>query len=230
MERLRKSIRTGQKLSTGDLLRLLQSISGEDAERRGAGQTRLLQKGCTWVLVKNRLSLTRWPEPGETLTVETWPLQGRLGLYPRVFEICDAEGEPIAHAEYLWAVMDLESRSLCSGEERGLRLDGAEEGRLAPARRIAVPEGGAVFALSPTAEQIDENGHMNNCAYADAVEPLLPERLRKLPLRALAVDYEHEILPGRCAEVRVVPGEDCCVFEGRMDGKVCFRLREDFAV
>lgn len=227
---MRKKVRIEEGLTTGDLLRLLQRISGEDADRRGAGQESLLEKGCTWVLVKNRLSLTRQPVPGETLTVETWPLQGRLGLYPRLFEISDEAGRPVAHAEYLWAVMDLQSRSLCSGEERGLRMDGAEEGRLAPARRIAVPEGGAVFALTPTAEQIDENGHMNNCAYADAVEPLLPEALRKLSLCALAVDYEHEILPGRCAEVRVVPLENGCAFEGSMEGKVCFRLREDFAV
>ena len=93
-----------------------------------------------------------------------------------------------------------------------------------------MPEGGFCRALTPRAEQIDENGHMNNAAYLDAAEELLPEALRSRVLTALAIDYEHELLPGRSASVRVVEGENSCFFEGSMADRVCFRLREDFAV
>ena len=70
---------------------------------------------------------------------------------------------------------------------------------------------------------------MNNAAYLDAVEPMLPEAYRGRELRALAVDYEHEILPERRATVRAVAEGDNCFFEGRMDDKICFRIRETFA-
>ena len=96
--------------------------------------------------------------------------------------------------------------------------------------RLTVSEGGEVFAFTPAPEQIDENGHMNNAAYLDAAEALLPETLRGKRPCAVAVDYEHEILPGRETQLRVVPGENACLFEGSMEGKVCFRLREDFPV
>ena len=215
-------------MKSSDLLRLLQDIAGEDATRRGGGQTVLLSHGCTWVLVKNHLEISRWPAAGEELTLTTWPMQGRFTLYPRCFELRDAAGELLVKVESIWAIMDVESRTMLRGEERGIELEGVEEGRLRPQRRITLPEGGVIFSLTPTPEQIDDNGHMNNAAYLDAVEPMLPETLRDRRPCAISIDYEHEILPGCSAEVRVVAEGESCFFEGSMEGKSCFRLREDF--
>lgn len=230
MERLKKTFRTEGLLSCSELLRLLQEIAAQDAARRGGGQELLLSRGCTWVLVQNRLEIPRWPQPGEELTLTTWPIRGRLGLYPRCMELRDAAGELLLRAEGVWAIMDIESRGMIRGEERGIELEGAEDGRLRPLRRLTIPEGGERFPLRPAPEQIDENGHMNNAAYFDAVEPMLPEALRGRRPRFIRIDYEHEIPAGSCAELRVVREGESCFFEGSMEGKVCFRLREDFAV
>ena len=91
-----------------------------------------------------------------------------------------------------------------------------------------LPEGGETYSLTPTPEQIDENGHMNNAAYFDAVEPLLPAPLRERRPFRISVEYEHEIPAGRRFELRVVAEGESCFFEGSMEGKPCFRLREDF--
>lgn len=230
MERLKKPLRREGAWKSSELLRAMQSLAAEDAVRRGAGQQLLLSKGCTWVLVKNRLSFRRFPRAGEALTLVTWPLKGRFALYPRLFELRGEDGELLMEAESIWAVMDVGSRSMLPGEERGIVMEGLEDSRFRPQRRLSIPEGGERFILTPAPEQIDENGHMNNAAYLDAAEDLLPERLRGRELHALAVDYEHEIPAGRSAEVRILPEEDGCGFEGSMDGRVCFRLREDFAV
>ncbi len=230
MERLKKTFRTEGLLSCSELLRLLQEIASEDAARRGGGQELLVSRGCTWVLVKNRLEISRWPQPGEELTLTTWPMKGRLGLYPRCMELRDAEGELLLSAEGLWAIMDIESRGMIRGEERGIELEDVEDGRLRPQRRLSLPEGGESFPLTPKPEQIDENGHMNNAAYFDAVEPMLPEGLRGRRPRLICIDYEHEIPAGCRAAVRVVREGESCWFEGSMEGKICFRLREDFAV
>ena len=230
MERLKKSLRTEGEWKSSDLLRLLQDVAAEDAARRGGGQTVLLSRGCTWVLVKNRLEISRWPQPGEALTLTTWPMKGRFGLYPRCFELRDAAGETMAEVESVWAIMDVESRSMLRGEERGIELAEVEEGRLRPQRRLVMPEGGEICSLTPTPEQIDENGHMNNAAYFDAVEPLLPAPLRDRRPRRISVEYEHEIPAGCSFELRVAAEGESCFFEGSMEGKPCFRLREDFSV
>lgn len=230
MERLKKALCLESTPSSAELLRLLQQIAAEDATRRGGGQALLLSRGCTWVLVKNRLTISRWPEPGEELELTTWPLTGRFGLYPRCIELRDGAGELLVKVESIWAIMDVESRTMLRGEERGIRMEGVEEGRLAPQRRLTVPEGGEVHELIPQPEQIDENGHLNNAAYLDAAEALLPPSLRGRRPRAIAIDYEHEIPAGSRAEVRVAAEGDSCFFEGILEGRVCFRLREDFAV
>ena len=228
MERLRRPLRWEGEAKLSALLRLLQDFAGEDADRRGCGRAELVKQGCVWVLVKYRLTIGRLPRPDEALTLTTWPICGRLGLYPRSFELLDAAGEPLLRAESLWAMMDLHSRGMISGEERGILVLGAEEERFRPPHRIAVPEGGEVFAFTPSPDQIDVNGHMNNAAYLDAVEPVLPAAFRGRTPRALAVDYEHELLPGQQAALRVVTDGESCFFEGNANDKVCFRLREDF--
>ncbi len=230
MERCKKTLRVEGELKSSDLLRWLQDIAGEDATRRGGGQAVLLSHGCTWVLVKNRLEISRWPQPGEELTLTTWPMKGRFALYPRCYSLCDAAGEPIVRVESIWAIMDVESRTMLRGEERGIEMEGVEEGRLRPQRRLTLPEGGEVFTVTPTPEQIDENGHMNNAAYFDAVEPMLPAELQGRHPCLISIDYEHEIPAGCSAEVRVVREGESCFFEGSMEGRVCFRLQEEFGI
>ena len=230
MERLRRKLVFAEGGHASQLLRIMQDIAGDDADRRGSGMDTLLEKNCTWVLVKLRIDIKRMPQPGEELEISTWPGKSRLAIYPRCYEIRDAAGEVIVSGLRTWVIMDMDSRSLISGESRGITVAGEEEGRLHPQRKVSVPEGGSEFALTPSADQIDRNGHMNNAAYLDAVEPMLPEEYRGRELRAIAVDYEHEILPGRHAAVRAVAQGDSCFFEGSMEGRVCFRLSETFAV
>lgn len=230
MERLRRKLVFAEGGHASQLLRIMQDIAGDDADRRGSGMDTLLEKNCTWVLVKLRIDIKRMPQPGEEIEISTWPGKSRLAIYPRCYEIRDAAGEVIVSGLSTWVIMDMDSRSLISGESRGITVAGEEEGRLHPQRKVSVPEGGSEFALTPSADQIDRNGHMNNAAYLDAVEPMLPEEVRGRELRAIAVDYEHEILPGRHAVVRALAQGDSCFFEGSMEGRVCFRISETFAV
>ena len=230
MERLKRKLVFAGGGHASRLLRVMQDIAGDDADRRGGGMDALAEKNCAWVLVKLRIDIARMPRPGEEIEISTWPGKSRLAIYPRSYEIKDAAGEVIVSGLSTWVIMDMDSRSLISGESRGIAIAGEEEGRLHPQRKLSVPEGGREYELTPSAEQIDRNGHMNNAAYLDAVEPMLPEEYRGRELRAIAVDYEHEILPGGHALGRAVARGESCFFEGSMDGRVCFRISETFAV
>ncbi len=231
MERLRRKLVFAEGRHASQLLRIMQDIAADDADRRGGGMDALLAKNCTWVLVKLRIDIERMPGAGEEVEITTWPMKSRLGIYPRAYEIYDRQGNRLVSGRSTWVIMDIDSRSLINGESRGVAIAGEEEGeKLRPQRRIAVPEGGAEYEFTPTEDQIDRNGHMNNAAYLDAVEPMLPAEYRERELRGIAVDYEHEILPGRHALVRAVALGERCFFEGSMDERVCFRISESFAV
>lgn len=230
MERLKRKLKFAEGGHASQLLRIMQDIAGDDADRRGGGMDALAEKNCAWVLVKLRIDIRRMPRPGEEIEICTWPGKSRLAVYPRSYEIKDAAGQVIVSGLSTWVIMDMDSRSLINGESRGIAIAGEEEGIVRPQRKVSVPEGGSEYALTPTADQIDRNGHMNNAAYLDAVEPMLPEEFRGRELRSIAVDYEHEILPGRHAAVRAVAQGESCFFQGSMEGRVCFRISETFAV
>lgn len=230
MERLKRKYVYPAGGHVSQLLRLLQDIATDDAERRGGGMDVLAAKNCAWVIVKVRADIARMPRAGEEIELCTWPQKSRLAIYPRAYEVRGEDGELILSGLGTWVIMDIDSRSLVSGQSRGVSIAGEEESaKFHPQARIIVPDGGREYELVPTESQIDRNGHMNNAAYLDAVEPMLPEAYRGRELRALAVDYEHEILPERRATVRAVAEGDSCFFEGRMDDKSCFRIRETFA-
>ena len=226
MNRLSRGICCPESLHPGDLLRLMQDIAAEDADRRGAGRDALLEQGCVWVLIKNRLEIKRWPKAGERVTLTTWPMQGRRLFYPRAFELCDASGALMIEVLSLWAIIDVESRAMITLESRGITMEDVEEETFSPPPRLRIPPGGDLCDLTPKPEQID--AHMNNAAYLDAAESMLPESFAERELCAIAVDYEHELLPGWHAQVRIVPEEDSCSFEGCMEDKVCFRIKLGF--
>ena len=212
MERLIETILYEKTPTVGDIGRSLQDAATHDATRRGAGQAALEAKGCTWVAVKNRVELLR-----------------RLGLYPRQYEMRSADGELLVTAEALWAIMDIEDRTMLPGSSRGIEFI-EEEGRPGVMRKVRVPEGGWTFTLTPTAEQIDFNGHMNNVAYLDAIAEHLPESYQGQTLLSVAIDYEHELPAGQSAVVRAVPQGDSIFFEGSVGDKCCFRLMETYRI
>ena len=228
MDRLSRAVRFDGPPRPGDLLRLMQDLAGADADRRGCGRSDLLRHGCVWVLIKNRLSAARWPEAGETLTLTTWPMQGRRGFYPRYFELNDASGAVLLRAESVWAIIEVESRTMVTLEALGAEMAGVEEGEFRPPARLRLPAGGEVYDFTPRPEQIDVNRHMNNAAYLDAAEELLPASFAGREIAAVAIDYEHELPPDCRAQIRIAPEPDACSFEGTLEDKICFRLRIEY--
>ena len=145
MERLKRKLVYEQGGHASQLLRIMQDIAGDDADRRGGGMDVLTEKNCTWVLVKLRIDIRRMPQPGEEIQISTWPGKSRLAIYPRSYEIKDAAGEVIVSGLSTWVIMDMDSRSLISGESRGIAVAGEEEGRVQPQRKVSVPEGGREY-------------------------------------------------------------------------------------
>ena len=78
---------TLERADEAELFHCMQEAAGEDADRRGGGMDALFAKGLAWVLLWQRLDIVRRPAAGEQLRIVTLPGKGRLGLYPRRFEL-----------------------------------------------------------------------------------------------------------------------------------------------
>ena len=227
MGRLEWTLTLEEPLRPGDLLRLMQDIAGADADRRGCGRSDLLRHGCVWVLIKNRVEILRRPQTGESVTLTTWPMQGRRGFYPRGYELYGADGATLLRAESQWAVLEVERRVMSTLEACGVGMSGVEESPFRPVARLRIPEGGESFAFTPRPEQIDVNHHMNNAAYPRMLLGAFSGReLRDMELREMELCFRVPCYEGEELTLRrrtIDGGLEAAAF--RPDGKAALLAR-----
>lgn len=200
------------------LVRFMHEAAHEDFDRRGVGFGVMHERGLTWVLIRLSIRLLHLPRAGETLSVSTWPTQTKFGLYPRRYELRSTDGELLAQMCGMWVVMDMETRHVVPWQECSIEIGETSDEIIRPERRLHVPEGGSLRFFSPDPSQIDDNFHMNNVAYLD-------EMIRSLGYEpdTVQLEFEHEVLPDDRVALRMVETADACLFEGRINGLLCFR-------
>lgn len=214
---------TLERADEAELFHCMQEAAGEDADRRGGGMDALFAKGLAWVLLWQRLDIVRRPAAGEQLRIVTMPGKGRLGLYPRRFELWSGD-ERIGAARSVWAIINAETRSMAALSDAP--LSGETERQSLRMDSIPAPDGGESFKFAPAAEYIDRNGHMNNAAYLAALAEYLPENSGF----GLSILYHREIMPGDEVTVHWQDTDGARLFQGTVGDEECFRLSYSAAV
>ncbi len=214
---------TLERADEAELFHCMQEAAGEDAARRGGGMDALFAKGLAWVLLWQRLDIVRRPAAGEQLRIVTMPGKGRLGLYPRRFELWSGD-ERIGAARSVWAIINAETRSMAALSDAP--LSGETERQSLRMDSIPAPDGGESFRFAPAAEYIDRNGHMNNAAYLAALAEYLPENSGF----GLSILYHREIMPGDEVTVHWQDTDGARLFQGTVGDEECFRLSYSAAV
>ena len=214
---------TLERADEAELFHCMQEAAGEDADRRGGGMDALFAKGLAWVLLWQRLDIVRRPAAGEQLRIVTMPGKGRLGLYPRRFELWSGD-ERIGAARSVWAIINAETRSMAALSDAP--LSGETERQSLRMDSIPAPDGGESFRFAPDAEYIDRNGHMNNAAYLAALAEYLPENSGF----GLSILYHREIMPGDEVTVHWQDTDGARLFQGTVGDEECFRLSYSAAV
>ena len=214
---------TLERADEAELFHCMQEAAGEDADRRGGGMDALFAKGLAWVLLWQRLDIVRRPAAGEQLRIVTMPGKGRLGLYPRRFELWSGD-ERIGAARSVWAIINAETRSMAALSDAP--LSGETERQSLRMDSIPAPDGGESFRFAPAAEYIDRNGHMNNAAYLAALAEYLPENSGF----GLSILYHREIMPGDEVTVHWQDTDGARLFQGTVGDEECFRRSYSAAV
>lgn len=227
------------ELDTLGLVRLpvvmtwLQDTGIKHAAELGVAVSDLRKLGLTWVLSRLTLELERYPEGGELVTVETWPVT-REGLFSiRDYRLMDAGDRQIGQATTSWAALNLETR-------RPVRInDHLPPYTLRPVRALADP-----FATLPMLEKcqsalqlpvmrgdLDTNRHVNNTVYAGwALEAVPSETADHSRPYRLEIGFRAEAVYGDTIRSCCAPAtEDCNTLLHRIEnadnGKELCRLR-----
>lgn len=210
-------------LSTGDLFRLMQKVSGDHCTQIGYGTPVMEELGLMWVIVRHGAQVLRSPAPGEELLARTWPGTTRHGMCPRYYRIESAEGELLVTGCAVWSVVDRESRKMVVPAERGVEIEPLVTGLESPRPRAPVRLPAAESAVyTVPAEVLDENRHMNNTRYYDLAEHVMGTEGRKLS--DALVEYAAEAREGDrlCLDWGEQEGLFCIA--GEIDGSPAFRM------
>lgn len=213
----------GQGLEVSALFFEMQEAAAEQSRLLGWGYEDMKAHGVMWVVTRYQLQIRRWPAPGETVTVLTWPGDTRHGMYLRYFRVTEGE-ELLMEGSSLWAVVDRESRKMLQPSQSGVEIPAEHTGLesrppMAPKRREAPQTG----AFRVPADYLDGNGHMNNTRYFDLGQRELG--MAKESLGELRAEFANEALLGDQLRLGRVREEGLGYLSGESDrAGACFRM------
>lgn len=186
------------RLTPSCLLSLLQEAAGDHSALLGTGREELALRNLFWAVLRHRVQISRLPQAGETVTVETWPMPTTRTAYPRSTVAYDVNGKELFRGISLWVLMDTDQRAMVLPGKSGVEVTGLIRGNELTAPGSLAPK----TMSSATARQVqysdlDCNGHMNNCRYLDWAIDTLPSAFhRHHSVKEFSVRYLSEVLEG----------------------------------
>lgn len=191
-------------LKPSQLLFFIQQTSGEHSTALSVGYEELEKRRLFWAVTRHRVQITRLPQSGETVRVETWPMPATRVAYPRSTVAYDEKGNECFRSMSLWVLMDLDTRNMILPGKSEILVPGTVRGG-----ELSVPGALVPKVLAGEADRrvcftdLDRNGHMNNTRYMDWVADLLPSSFHRAGvLREFIICYHTEAREGQTLQLR----------------------------
>lgn len=157
------------------ILYIVQEAGGQHSALMALDYDTLASRRMFWAVTRHRVQITRLPQRGETIRVETWPLPATRATFPRSVVAYDAEGNEVFRAISLWVLMDLDTRRMITPSKSGISVVGTLRGIELPSPSGLVPRPVCnTHVRTVVFNDLDRNGHMNNTRCMDWVADLLP--------------------------------------------------------
>ena len=212
-------------LGTRELFKLLQDAAGDQCIPYHLTGPDLEKLRLMWVIIRYRVEISRWPQPGERFLLHTWPGPSRHGMMPRFYVLRDAQGDQLLAASSVWVVVDRQTRTMVNNEEVRVHLDALVTGE-----EIRLP--GAVRRLETTEQAdfvvpeayLDSNGHMNNTFYYTVAEHCIGRDSRRDPLREILTEHASEALCGETLQIRWGEDDGLYYLLGEHQGRTVFKM------
>lgn len=184
------------KASVYSLSNYLQEAARAHAHRLGWGVELLRSKNQFWVLTRLHVQILDAPEPGTTISVQTWP-KGRDRIFALRDFIISSNGQTIGRATSSWALLGLPDRRPMGLDDMGdlmyerKDIHAIEE---VPDKLPRPKDEVETFIHEVRYSEIDLNGHVNNTRYINWM-------LDTLPIEFHHAHSVHEIQCNYLAEV-----------------------------
>ena len=215
------------------LLQYLQEAANLHIENAGKGYDVFKKEGRAFILSRLAVSLREPLYAYDRVTATTAPTESKGVSFNRSTAL-EKNGRQIAVLSSLWALVNVEDKSLVRVNDAGLGLPVGESFQPEAPLKFRIPSDlslESIGILKARYSLCDRNRHMNNTTYPDELCNLLPD-LEGRRIQDLSICYQSEMPLGEEAEVLF--GKDdqgVCYFRTlrKSDGKVGIEARMVFA-
>jgi len=218
-----------RRVTVTKMLVMMQEVSNHHIESLGMPLDTLRdEKGLAFLLSKIRISVYRPLYAYEDVEIQTWTYAAHGFSYPRCYRIIRGD-EVIAEADTVWALIDINNRSLVKASDCDVyEFTEDEPLSLDVPQRFRLPKGAELESLGERKivwSDLDYNMHMNNTKYPDMLCDFLPvEDIGRI--KGVFLSYVNEAAFGETLDIRSVLADGVHYFRTvNSEGKTCLEAQ-----
>jgi acyl-ACP thioesterase len=203
---------------TSSILRYIQTAAQSQLTEGGMSYDNLRKMNRAFILSRLKLAILRPLRSHTPLTAITYPCESRGYSFLRCYAL-ESDGEIVARAISVWALIDTETRGLVRVNDFDLNLPLLPPNELVHGAMNLPSSLTDVRGYGVHYGDVDQNMHMNNTKYPDMYSNFLP--LSGRMIKSITINYSNEALIGD--KLRVQRAEEGGIFYFRTirsDGKV----------
>ena len=203
---------------TSSIMRYIQTAAQCQLTEGGMSYDQLKEAKRAFILSRVKLEVLKPLRAYAPLTAITYPCESRGYSFLRCYAL-ESDGEIVAKAISVWALIDTETKSLVKVNDFELGLTTMPKNDLILSA-MKLPSGLVdIGGYGVHYGDVDQNRHMNNTKYPDMYSNFLP--LENKMIRSITINYSSEAQIGE--KLRVQRGEEGGYYyfrTVRSDGKV----------
>ena len=203
---------------TSSIMRYIQTAAQSQLTESGLSYDNLKKANRAFILSRVKLEVLKPLRAYAPLTAITYPCESRGYSFLRCYAL-ESDGEIVAKAISVWALIDTENRSLVKVNDFELGLATLPKNDLV-LNAMKLPSGLVdIGGYGVHYGDVDQNMHMNNTKYPDMYSNFLP--LENKMIKSITINFSSEAQIGE--KLRVQRGEEGGFYyfrTVRSDGKV----------
>ncbi len=158
-----------QNLKASALMQFFQEVASNHAASLGGGYDVLMERELFWALSRLKVEITRMPQWGESILIETWPYGNEGLFFRRDYVVYDKDQHVIIRGVSGWLLVAVPTLRPQRPSQLGIVLPD-NKGRKSLdcfPERIATHTSQVAFRKTVAYNEIDQNLHVNNTRYLD---------------------------------------------------------------
>ena len=204
---------------TSSIMRYIQSAAQEQLTENGMSYDNLKDIKRAFILSRIKLEVDKPLRAYEPITAVTFPCESRGYSFLRCYAL-EQDGEVIARAASIWALIDTDTRSLVRVNDFDLNLPLLPHNELSfGLMKMPVESLTDVGGYGVHYGDVDQNRHMNNTKYPDMYSNFLS--LDGKMIKSITIHYSNEAVLGEKLRVQHAFADGQHFFRTvRGDGKI----------